>query len=278
MTTAILPRAFSERRPSGVPREAWRVRDGAATASPETIAAEAPIALVYNGVNHAVMMATPADLEDFGVGFSLAEAIVGDAGEVRDVEVADMVFGLEVSITIPEPLAAALAERQRSMVGGTACGMCGIIGLEKAMRPLPPTRSELVVTPQAVERALDALPGLQALNHRTRSVHAAGFADPDGTILHLREDVGRHNALDKLIGALARANVDPASGFLVLTSRCSTEMVQKAVTAGLPMLVAISAPTSLALELADEAGLTLVAFARGDGFTLYTHPQRVTAA
>ncbi|MFO1037237.1 MAG: formate dehydrogenase accessory sulfurtransferase FdhD [Geminicoccaceae bacterium] len=244
----------------------------------ETVAAECPVALVYNGVSHAVMMATPADLEEFGIGFSLAEGIVADASEILSVEVLDMALGLELRIEIPDARAAALDDRRRSMAGGTACGLCGIISIERAIRTLPHLPDGAPVKATAIFEALQRLPLEQVTNRTTGAAHAAAMATADGTILLTREDVGRHNALDKLVGAVARVGADPASGFLLLTSRCSTEMVQKAATAGFPILVAISAPTSLAVALAEEAGLCLVAFARGKGFTVYTRRDRIEAA
>lgn len=244
----------------------------------ETIAAECPVALVYNGVSHAVMLASPADLEDMGIGFTIAEGIVRDAAEIGSVEVIDMALGMEVRLEIPPERAAALDERRRSMAGGTACGLCGIISLDRALRPLPRAAAGPALRAAAIRAALESLPARQATHRATGAVHAAALASPDGEILLVREDVGRHNALDKLVGAAARAGNDPRESLLVLTSRCSAEMVQKAATAGFSVLVAISAPTSLAVTLADETNLTLVAFARGRAFTVYTHAERIGQA
>ncbi len=186
-----------------------------------------------------------------------------------------MVLGMEVRLEIPAARAAALDERRRSMVGGTACGLCGIISLDMAIRPLPKASAGPKVHSHAIRDALGSLPDMQAIYRQTGAVHAAAMASLAGEILLIREDVGRHNALDKLVGAATRVGLDLGQSILLLTSRCSTEMIQKAATAGFTTVVAISAPTSLAIELAEEAGLTLVAFARGDEFTVYTGPERI---
>ena len=242
----------------------------------ETVATECPVALVYNGVSHAVMMASPTDLEDMGRGFTLAEGIVADPAEIASVEVLDMVLGFEIRVEIPADRAAALDERRRSMVGGTACGLCGVISLDRAIRPLPRAKVGPQASAEAIRAGLAALPALQGLHRQTGAVHAAAMASPDGEILLLREDVGRHNALDKLVGAAAAAGLDPAWSVLLLTSRCSAEMIQKAATAGFITVATISAPTSLAIALAEEADLSLIAFARGDKFTAYTRPDRIS--
>ncbi|MFO1050429.1 MAG: formate dehydrogenase accessory sulfurtransferase FdhD [Geminicoccaceae bacterium] len=257
-------------------RPASRWSDGASAplALVETVATECPVALVYNEVSHAVMMASPADLEDMGTGFTLAENIAGLA-EIGAVEVLDMVLGFEVRIAIPAERAAALEQRRRSMAGGTACGLCGVISLEQAVRRLPRVENVMRWRAGAIRAAMANLPPWQSVHRQTGAVHAAALASPSGEILLAREDVGRHNALDKLIGAAARAGLDPAETLVLLTSRCSTEMVQKAATAGYSTMVTISGPTSLAIELAEEAGMSLVAFARGDQFTVYTHPDRI---
>lgn len=241
----------------------------------EPIAAECPVALVYNGVSHAVMLASPADLEDMGIGFTIAEAVVANAAEIGSVEAIDMALGMEVRLEIPPARAAALDERRRSMAGGTACGLCGIISLDRVLRPLTRAPAGPSMNAAAVRAAVEALPAHQAIHRATGAVHAAAMASLDGEILLMREDVGRHNALDKLVGAAARAGEEPRRSLLVLTSRCSAEMVQKAATAGFAMIVAISAPTSLAVKLAEEANVTLAGFARGSAFTIYTHPERI---
>ena len=257
-------------------RPASRWSDGATAplALVETVATECPVALVYNEVSHAVMMASPADLEDMGTGFTLAESIAGLA-EIGAVEVLDMVLGFEVRMAIPAERAAALEQRRRSMAGGTACGLCGVISLEQAVRRLPRVANTTRWSAAAIRTAMANLPPWQSVHRQTGAAHAAALASPSGEILLAREDGGRHKALDKLIGAAARAGLDPAATLVLLTSRCSTEMVQKAATAGYSTMVTISGPTSLAIELAEEAGISLVAFARGDQFTVYSHPDRI---
>ncbi len=236
----------------------------------EAVAAEVPVALVYNGVSHVVMMATPQDLADFALGFSLSEGILRRPGELADLEIVWDAHGIEVRMTIDKLRFAKLTQRRRNLTGRTGCGICGLDSLEAVLRPLPALTPQPTPSLDAVRRALAALPEAQRINRETHSIHAAAWADREGKILLLREDVGRHNALDKLIGAMAQGAVDPAAGFALITSRCSVEMVQKAVTSAMPCLVAISAPTTLALRLAAEAGLSLIALARGDSLTIYS--------
>lgn len=270
-----LVEGFSRHRPMVAERPALRVRDGVAQAIADPVAVETPVVLVYNDVSQAVMMATPADLEDFAVGFSLTEGIVGQAGEIADLTLADVALGLEIRMAIPLDRAARLRERQRSVEGRTGCGLCGIMSLEQALRPLPVIGKAPAIEAEAIATALASLPSLQLANQASGAAHAAAFADAAGNIRLVREDVGRHNAFDKLIGGMARERVDPAEGFVLLTSRFSAELVQKAAIAGIAVVAAVSAPTTLAIELAEAAGVTLIAFARGHGFTLYTHPARV---
>lgn len=255
-----------------------RVRTGRATSASEAVAAELPVAIAYGAETHVVMMATPTDLEDLAIGFSLAEGIVASADEIRDLLVADLDVGMRVAMTIPPDRVDALAGRERNLPGRSGCGLCGIASIEAAMRPLPAAPAGTRVTAAAILAAVAALPDRQDANRETGAVHAAAMADREGRLLLVREDVGRHNALDKLVGAAARAGLRPDAGFLVLTSRCSMELVQKAATAGFAMIVAISAPTTLAIELARQSGLTLAGFARPDGFNLYAHPDRVMVA
>jgi len=236
----------------------------------EAVAAEVPVALVYNGISHVVMMATPQDLADFAFGFSLSEGILRRPGELADLEIVWDANGIEARMTIDKLRFAKLAERRRNLTGRTGCGICGLDSLEAVLRPLPALTPQPTPSLDAVRRALAALPEAQRINRETHSIHAAAWADREGKLLLLREDVGRHNALDKLIGAMAGAEIDPAAGFALITSRCSVEMVQKVVTLGMPCLVAISAPTTLALRLAGEAGLTLIALARADSLTIYS--------
>ena len=250
-------------------------RNGASAPITEVIAEETPIALVYNGISHAVMLATPADLVEFGLGFSLSEGILKSKDELLEAEVAESEAGIEVRMKIARAQYRKLRERRRTLAGRTGCGICGVESLQQALRPVPAVAATTRVPIEAVYAALAALPQLQAVNRLTRSVHAAAWADPAGRIELVREDVGRHNALDKLVGAMAARGVDAAQGFAIITSRCSVEMVQKAATAGIPVLVAISAPTALARRIAEEAGLTLLALARADSLLIVTHPDRI---
>ena len=247
----------------------------ARVAAEDRVAVEEPIALRYNCESHAVMMATPRDLVDFAYGFTLSEGIVASAQEIVSATPASKGVGISLSILIPEARAQALKGRKRNLEGRTGCGLCGVAEIEQAIRPLPALPDSGVISAAAINRAVSALPGAQTLNRQTGALHAAAFADQDGKLLLVREDVGRHNALDKLIGAMARQGLDPVSGFVLVTSRCSMEMVQKTVTVGCPILVAVSAPTSLAIDLAQQCNLTIAAFARGDRFNLYSHPERI---
>lgn len=269
-----LPRADAE-LPALAHTQPARRGAPAPGAEAEAVAAETPVAFVYNGTSHAVMMATPRDLTDFAYGFSVAEGVVAHANEVLSVSACARPPGISLAIAIPPARAAALASRTRSLAGRAGCGLCGIAEIEQALRPLPPLPAGPRIAAAAIDRAVAALPAEQSLNLATGAVHAAAFAAPDGRLLLVREDVGRHNALDKLIGASLRAGLDPAAGFLLLTSRCSMELVQKAASFGCPVLATMSAPTALALDLARECGMTLAAFARGAGFNLYTHPERI---
>ena len=253
--------------------EGHLLRDGTVTPMLDAVAEEVPVALVYNGVSHAVMMATPADLEDFALGFSLSEGILESPHELLDIDTDELPQGLTARMTISARRFAGLKDRRRNLAGRTGCGLCGVDSLEQAVRTLKPLSRSDVITSEAIRRAVDALPEWQALNRVTRSLHAAAWADLDGNILMAREDVGRHNALDKLIGAMAAAKIDPAKGVALITSRCSYEMVQKAVTAGIPVLAAISAPTALAVRMADAANLTMIAMARADGMRVYSRPE-----
>jgi formate dehydrogenase accessory protein FdhD len=223
-------------------------------------------------------MATPADLTDFGLGFSLSEGIVAYKDELMDIGVAESEAGIEVRMAIALPRFRLLRDRRRNLTGRTGCGICGVESLEQAVRPVPPVAATTTVAIDAIYAALAGLPQRQAVNQLTRSVHAAAWVDAAGQIHLVREDVGRHNALDKLIGAMAWRGLDPAGGFALITSRCSVEMVQKAAAVGIPVLVAISAPTALARRVAEACNVTLVALARPDSVLVVTHPQRVMPA
>jgi formate dehydrogenase accessory protein FdhD len=240
-----------------------------------TVAEEVPVAMVFNGTSHAVMIATPADLDDFGLGFALSEGIVGDRSELLDIETHSGEGGLEVRMTITQRRFALLAARRRTLAGRTGCGLCGVDSLAQVLRPIAAVTGDTRIEPAAIRLALTGLRDHQPLNRSTGAVHGAAFVDPGGKILLAREDVGRHNALDKLLGAVVLAGHQPVNGFVLLTSRCSFEMVQKAASCGVAVLVAISAPTGLALRLAEETGVTVVALARADSMIAHTHGYRL---
>ncbi|MDD7972241.1 formate dehydrogenase accessory sulfurtransferase FdhD [Roseinatronobacter alkalisoli] len=241
-----------------------------------TLPDEVPVALVFDGTTLAVMMASPADIHDFAVGFALTEGIIATADEVQDFELAEHPAGLEARLWLRSDRSEALQARRRFMAGPVGCGLCGVDSLEQASRPLPHVPDTGLRLPRkAVLTAGKALAARQPLREQTGATHAAGFLTRDGSIILAREDVGRHNALDKLIGAMARAGMDAGQGAFVLTSRLSVELVQKCAMAGCPVLVSVSAPTVAALRLARDAGITVAAFARGDGFDIYAHPARI---
>ena len=236
------------------------------------LAIEQPIAFEYNGVSYAVMMGTPVDLEDFAIGFTLAEGFVTAAQDIRNIAVAEVAGAHIVRITLPASAATPLLDRVRLRVGEGSCGLCGIQSIAEVLRPLPRLTAQTTATPGAIARVLRDLDDHQPLGRRTGAMHAAAFCQNDGVIVTVREDVGRHNALDKLIGALARSGLDPARGFILLSARCSFELVEKTVRAGCPLLVTISAPTSLAADRARDAGLTLLALARRDSALVVNDP------
>jgi len=251
----------------------WRSQ-GAAVGE-RVIPEETAIAFTYNGGTYAVMMATPQDLEDFAIGFTLTEGIIGSPEEIQQLDIAEEEIGIELRMWLADPPADALNERRRHMAGPTGCGLCGIESLAEAMRPSPRVREGLTAVPADILRALDALASRQELNRQSRAMHAAAFWQQDAGFIAVREDVGRHNALDKLAGALARDRIPAHTGLVLFTSRVSVEMVQKAAAIGAPVIVAISAPTALAVRTAQTAGITLTAVARQDGFEVFTHPQRI---
>lgn len=240
-----------------------------------TLPEEVPVALVFNGETQAVMMATPADLQDFGVGFAIGDGIVSDPDQIESIEVVEHAQGIEVRMLLEDSAARTLHQRRRAMTGPVGCGLCGIDSLDQAIRPLPVVGSDMKLLARDIANASDALRALQPLHDQTHAAHAAGFLLPGQGIIAAREDVGRHNALDKLIGHLHRTGVSPTTGAFVLTSRISVELVQKTALAGCPVLIAVSAPTALAVRTAKQAGITLAAFARGGGFDLYSHPDRI---
>ena len=255
-------------------------RDGRALAGQRAVAEEVPVALVYDAATEAVMMATPADLEDFACGFSLNEGLIAGIDDIARLDIVPADQGIEVRLWLKPERSQVMAARRRSRIGPTGCGLCGVESLEVAVRLRGAIAADLRLAPDDVIAAVTALEAGQVLGLQTRAVHGAGFwmpgEGPKTGLLMLREDVGRHNALDKLAGALARNAIDPAGGAVVLTSRVSVEMVQKAVAMGSPVLIAISAPTALALEVADRAGLTVIGIARSDGFEVFTGGERLT--
>jgi len=256
-----------------VDRLAWR--DGALTHGSRVIPEETPIAITYNRVTHAVMMATPDDLQDFAVGFSLSENIVPTAGAIEDYAVVEAEGGIELRLWIGPQYMAALEKRRRRLAGATGCGMCGLESLAEALRPVPGAPSGPTVSSDAILAAVASLGPAQALNQATRAVHAAGCWREGSGLAAVREDVGRHNALDKLYGALARRGEDASDGIVVLTSRISIELVQKAARMRAAVVAAVSAPTALAVRAAAAAGLTLVGVARSDGFEVFTGGERI---
>ena len=256
-----------------VPRAVWRT--GGFTEDARAIPEETAVAFTFNTASYAVMMATPQDLDDFAYGFTLTEGIVASPDEIHRLDIVEEEIGIELRMWLGDPHAAALNERRRHMAGPTGCGLCGIESLAEAMRPTPRVRDGATTTPADIMRALDALASHQELNRQSRAMHAAAFWQMGAGLIAVREDVGRHNALDKLAGALARSRIPAHTGLVLFTSRVSVEMVQKAATIGAPVLVAISAPTALAVRTAEAAGITLVAVARQDGFEVFTHSQRI---
>lgn len=251
-------------------------RKGARVQDRRAVPEETPVAFSYGGSTHAVMMATPDDLVDFAYGFSLTEGIVASAGGIDGVDVVEAGPGIDLQIRLAGEAGAALAARRRHLAGPVGCGLCGIESIEQALRePRPVPDPGIRVDAAAVSAAVAALEGKQPLNSATRAVHAAGFYDFDAGLLAVREDVGRHNALDKLAGALLRAGADPARGAVVVTSRISVEMVQKTAAIGCSFLFAVSAPTALAVRTAEKAGITLVAVVRGAEFEVFTHADRI---
>lgn len=237
------------------------------------IPVEMPVAIELNGIAYAVMMASPCDLEDFVTGFLLSEGLV-EAGEIGEIVLhpAEGGAGIVARTNLPPHRLEPVMERARRRLGDSSCGICGLESIDLALRPLPALAPSLLPEPQAVQRALTAMRGAQVLGDATGATHAAAFCAPDGSLIALREDVGRHNALDKVIGALARAGRDASDGFLIVTSRASYELVEKAVRAACPLLVAISAPTSLAVERARAAGLALAVLARDDSMLWISGP------
>jgi len=251
---------------------AMRVTPVESSSGARVLANEAPVAIEFDAQPYAVMMLTPADLEDFAVGFALSERIIGNANEIARIDIRYGSIGIGIDVRLEKEHSSRLAERRRSLAGQSGCGICGLTTIGEALPDLKPLDAAPAISEAALFRALAALPARQVLNRQTGAVHAASFCRPDGEILIVREDVGRHNAFDKVIGHLARQGIDPAPGFSLLTSRCSYELVQKAVLARIPVLATISAPTELAVSMAKDANLTLIALARSDSVLVFNNP------
>jgi FdhD protein len=256
-----------------VDRQIWR--DGRLSEGARAIPEETAIALTYNGGSYAVMMATPRNLRDFAVGFSLSEGIVRSADDIESFEIVELDDGIELRMWLAQSTADRLGERRRHIAGPTGCGLCGIDSIAEAVRPAAIVAPGQSFSSREIMTAMQDIPPLQTINIETRAVHAAAFWTPARRIVALREDVGRHNALDKLAGALAQDKTSTSEGIVLLTSRVSVEMVQKTAAMGAPVMVAVSAPTALAVRMADAAGITLAAIARADGFEVFTHPNRI---
>jgi FdhD protein len=263
--------------PPVAPRTFVRLAGGVAVSDHAPVAEEVPVAFVYSGRPHVVMMCSPADLEDLAVGFTLTEEIVARAGEIGRVEAERHSRGVELRIEIPATAVERLSMRTRALAGRTGCGLCGVEAIDDAVRVPRVVSSSLAFDPEALWRAGAALDAEQPMNRETRAVHAAAWCSPEGALAVVREDVGRHNALDKVLGALARSGRDAGTGFLVVTSRASFELVQKAAVAGVPLLAAVSRPTGLAVRIAEAAGVTLVGLLRGRTANVYAHPERLRA-
>ncbi|TIR27359.1 MAG: formate dehydrogenase accessory sulfurtransferase FdhD [Mesorhizobium sp.] len=253
-------------------------RAGGTAAANRMVPEETPVAFSFAGTTHAVMMASPADFEDFALGFSLTEGIIADPKEIEAIEVEDLGAGIDIQIRLKDQANTRFQARRRRLAGPVGCGLCGIESIEEAMRSVDAVgASRLTLQAEDITSAVRLLSKQQPLHSETGAVHAAGFYVPSKGIVMAREDVGRHNALDKLAGALAKVGIDGASGAVVVTSRVSVEMVQKTAAIGASIIMAVSAPTALAIRTADAAGMTLVALVRGDDFDIFTHPERVAS-
>jgi FdhD protein len=258
-----------------VHRQSWRA--GTPSSGRRSIPEETAVAVTYNGGTYAVMMTTPQDFEDFARGFSRSEGIINSAADIGSLDIVHLDDGVELRMWLSQPRADRLKERRRRMAGPTGCGLCGIESIAEAMRPTATIGHGGQFSPEQIMAAMEGLPSRQRLNMETRAVHAAAFWNATSGIVALREDVGRHNALDKLSGVLARASIVASEGIVLLTSRVSVEMVQKTAAIGAPVMVSVSAPTALAVRMADAAGITLAAIARADGFEVFTHPHRISS-
>ncbi len=252
-----------------------RCRDGVRTVSADVLAVEAPVALEYNGISHVVMLASPNDLEDFALGFSLTEGIIAQPSELYEAEVEQRGDGLLVHLQIASERFVALKERRRNMTGRTGCGLCGTEALDQVRRVVSPVIHRQHFADDQLMAGMRAMQALQPLQQQSGATHAAAWMDAQGQVTLVREDVGRHNALDKLIGALVTRQTDLSAGALLITSRASYEMVQKAAIMNIGLVAAISAPTNFAVNLAESAGVTLIGFMRDHSYVIYTHPERL---
>jgi FdhD protein len=252
-------------------------RAAGSTSGNRMVPEETPVAFSFAGTTHAVMMASPADFEDFALGFSLTEGIIESPDEIESIEVEDHGAGIDIQIRLKDQANQKFQARRRRLAGPVGCGLCGIESIEEAMRSVDSVeRAAITLSAADIVQSVKLLSKVQPLHAETGAVHAAGFYMPGKGIVQAREDVGRHNALDKLAGALTRKGIDGSTGAVVVTSRVSVEMVQKTAAIGASFIIAVSAPTALAIRTADEAGMTLVALVRGEDFDVFTHPERVT--
>jgi len=252
-----------------------RYRGAQTHAAQDALAEETPVALVYNGVSHAVMMATPADLEAFAVGFSLSEGIVDSPAQIYDISIQTQPLGVELHITLASAQFAALKDRRRQLAGRTGCGLCGLESLQALELDVAPLEHAVHLRHSDILAALQTLPQHQPLNAQTGALHVAAWLTTQGQLRYALEDVGRHNALDKLVGTLAHDSVDPATGWVLMSSRASYELVQKCAQARISLLATVSAPTAMAVRLAQQAGMCLVGFVRESGLVVYSFPERV---
>lgn len=260
--------------PGTRPTRVTEWRDGRGRVRADWLAEEVPVALVFNGVSHAVMLASPADLEDFALGFALTEGLIDGRGDLYGVEVCAVDQGIELQLEVSAACAWRLKERRRTLAGRTGCGLCGTDSLAQVRRELP-RAPQVRAAPAALARAQQELRAHQTVQQLTGATHAAAWSGLDGAVRLVREDIGRHNALDKLIGAMLRAGEDPARGFATITSRASFEMVQKSAAAGIGLLAAVSAPTTLAVQTAVALGVALAGFVRAEAGVAYSFPERL---
>ena len=282
----MLPKEETQIGISSVRVERRAFTSGSVVTQPDLVAEEVPVALVFNGISHAVMMASPLDLDDFALGFALAENIVDLPTQIYDIEVVQSIsghneLGIEVHLQIAQACFVRLKQKRRNLSGPTGCGLCGLESLQAldlSATYTPSSEKPVTISKSVLQKAFAAMSEKQVLNALTGSMHAAAWVNLHGEIELLREDVGRHNALDKLIGAMTkRDKYAPRTGFAIMSSRASYELVQKSARAHIQMLATISAPTSLAIAIAREAGICLIGFVRRNGFVVYTHPERLIA-